>query len=418
MIVPHNRRMMRSSLRAGASVGFALALLAAGSPGCGSSKARPGEDASAGGAGGIAPGTGGSGAGGTTVGQGGTLAGGGSGGNGGGGAGGVGSGGTTVAGAGGTAAGGTTAITSTSGNGGRATGGSSGGGGTGRGGAGGAGGMGSGGVDGGIDAGACPPGQAWCPGCTPGAGACASTCPGLICPGVDGGRVDAFAGLDGPAPCSQLGTQAACEQRSDCHSVFEDPRDCACAALGCCARFRSCANGGLAQCSGTVACNMASPYCEGPYVVAYANNCFDGCVAKTDCASTTICPTVAPVDRAMCTGSVTCTYQDCAGAGRTLATCQGGIWNVETAACDTTRCTGAGTTATTLNCQSDEVCVLTTAGGGAYSVRPGCVKNTCSPAAVTVACLPPLSGSCSVDTVGIVHCSEPSLCGSGQGGCQ
>lgn len=311
------------------------------------------------------------------------------------GGGGVGSGGTTVVGTGGAGMGGTTAIISTGGTGGRVTGGISGGGGTGKGGAGGGGGTAAGGVDGGSDARATG-----------------------IDAGADGSPVDVAAGPDGPASCGQLGTQQACEQRSDCHAVFEDPRDCACAALGCCARFKQCATGGLAQCSGTVAFNTASPYCEGPYVVAYANGCFEGCVAKTDCASATICPTVAPVDRATCSGAVTCSYQDCAGAGRTLATCRSNLWTVETAACDTTRCAGAGTTATTLICKADEVCVLTTSGGGAYWIRPDCVKNTCSPAAVATTCLPGLSGSCSVDSVGIVHCSESSSCGSGQGGCQ
>lgn len=104
--------------------------------------------------------------------------------------------------------------------------------------------------------------------------------------GMGGG---AGAGGDSGAPpvaCALVTMQADCEARSDCHSVFQDPHDCKCAALGCCAQFSRCADAEKAQCTATpgLACGAATPYCEGPYVVAYTKTCFEGCVQSKDCA--------------------------------------------------------------------------------------------------------------------------------------
>ena len=103
--------------------------------------------------------------------------------------------------------------------------------------------------------------------------------------GVGGGAggVGGGAGANGVA-CADVTTQAACDARSDCHAVFEDPHNCACAALGCCARFARCANGDRARCTpGAALCDMVSPYCEQPYVVSYVNTCYEGCVRATEC---------------------------------------------------------------------------------------------------------------------------------------
>ena len=96
-----------------------------------------------------------------------------------------------------------------------------------------------------------------------------SPCPGIAC----------------PLPCSQVATLAECDTRSDCHSVFVDPGTCDCATVGCCARFSFCANGNFAQCHDTVACTLATPYCESPaYVVSYTGDCYEGCVQPGECA--------------------------------------------------------------------------------------------------------------------------------------
>jgi hypothetical protein len=90
-----------------------------------------------------------------------------------------------------------------------------------------------------------------------------------------------------PAPCAAATTKEACEARPDCHSVFVDNRDCQCAALGCCARFSRCAAGATAVCKAPpITCDAIAPTCEGPYVVAYADSCFEGCVQSSDCAPT------------------------------------------------------------------------------------------------------------------------------------
>jgi hypothetical protein len=67
--------------------------------------------------------------------------------------------------------------------------------------------------------------------------------------------------------------------------VFVDLQNCRCAALGCCAHFSSCADGDQANCKGGgLACDAPTPHCEGPYVVAFTNTCFEGCVRATECA--------------------------------------------------------------------------------------------------------------------------------------
>ena len=126
----------------------------------------------------------------------------------------------------------------------------------------------------------CPPNQIWCPGCTPGTGMCSpGGCPGFACPPPDAGIVDAG------GACSSATTAAACDARTGCHSVFFDPQTCGCATVGCCAHFSACANGAQAVCkSAAILCNSAPPHCEGQYVIAYSNGCYEGCVRMTECA--------------------------------------------------------------------------------------------------------------------------------------
>jgi hypothetical protein len=137
-------------------------------------------------------------------------------------------------------------------------------------------------ADAAMEAGQCPAGQMWCAGCEPGTGACDVVCPGRPC------LIDAAVASDtGSGTCAQLTSQDACEARSDCHSVFYDPGTCGCASPGCCARFSSCKEGAKAVCvspaPGTGFCDMVTPVCEGPYVIAYTTYCYEGCVLNTEC---------------------------------------------------------------------------------------------------------------------------------------
>jgi len=183
-------------------------------------------------------------------------------------------------------------------------------------------------------------------------------------------------------------------------------------------KFDHCDDGGAVACDGKVTCSFTTPFCEAPYVVQYQSGCFNGCVLASKCAATTTCPLTAPSNGASCgSAALSCAYQDCAGAGRTQAICQAGSWSVETAVC--TKCSGGGTYTGYVYCSPDEICVLTTGGGGAYTVTPSCMTNTCAPAPLADQCLglSDLRNRCYVSGNG-VSCSEPSLCGSGMGGCQ
>jgi hypothetical protein len=138
---------------------------------------------------------------------------------------------------------------------------------------------------------ACPSGQRWCPGCESGTGMCSTYCPASPCPAPDaatsadaaGGHADGAA-VDGGA-CSSLTTLADCQARGDCHAVFTDPGTCGCASAGCCARFSRCADGGKALCTQPtgLGCDIATPFCESPYVLSYTAICYEGCVLSSEC---------------------------------------------------------------------------------------------------------------------------------------
>jgi hypothetical protein len=84
--------------------------------------------------------------------------------------------------------------------------------------------------------------------------------------------------------CNTLTDATSCSARSDCHAVYLPGNACGCAPAGCCTFFSSCADGGKANCAGTVTCRAAPPACEGPYVLSYAANCYEGCVLSSECA--------------------------------------------------------------------------------------------------------------------------------------
>jgi hypothetical protein len=86
-------------------------------------------------------------------------------------------------------------------------------------------------------------------------------------------------------PCADVSTLAACDARTDCHSVFGFCVACDCPTSGCPANFTRCADGGKASCKGTPACQIATPICEPPaYVVSFTANCYEGCVRQAECA--------------------------------------------------------------------------------------------------------------------------------------
>ena len=233
-------------------------------------------------------------------------------------------------------------------------------------------------------------------------------CVGVAC------SQDAGSNQDVPPACSLIRTQAACDERSDCHSVSFDQRSCGCATSGCCTSFDHCDYGGTVPCSGQISCTQPTPYCESPYAVQYQGTCFNGCVLASKCAPAATCPSTAPSNGGSCGGtSLSCLYQDCAGAGRTQAVCQGGAWSVQTVSCDSVACKGGGVYHDgDVICGSGQICVHTTGGGGAYIVTPSCATNNCGSSPVSLSCVQGLSGSCAVVSDSEINCSLQSCTGS------
>jgi hypothetical protein len=87
-----------------------------------------------------------------------------------------------------------------------------------------------------------------------------------------------------PATCANFADQATCDGSGFCHSLFFDAGNCDCATAGCCTRFSGCADGAKATCAPPqILCKSLSPNCEAPYVLSYTGNCYEGCVAASEC---------------------------------------------------------------------------------------------------------------------------------------
>ena len=124
--------------------------------------------------------------------------------------------------------------------------------------------------------------------------------------------------------------------------------------------------------------------------------------------ATVACPPVAPASGSSCTASgQSCVYQDCAGAGVTVASCQD-TWSVTTTVCgDTVRCPYPSSQ----TCAAGQICIVY-AGGALYAQ---CVDNPCGTGPVECGCLGVCSGVCNTlsSTSGVtVYCNTCP-----QGGC-
>ena len=138
-----------------------------------------------------------------------------------------------------------------------------------------------------------------------------------------------------------------------------------------------------------------------------------GGTLATGGSSSVACPSKAPAASSPCTSTnLSCFYEDCAGAGRTQATCgSNGTWSVDTAACGTVTCSNYGVISPT-TCQPGQYCRITYA-GASYAM---CVTSTCGQGPVTDSCLSSYSCSVSKSLTGgiIVSCNG---CPAGSGGC-
>jgi len=120
------------------------------------------------------------------------------------------------------------------------------------------------------------------------------------------------------------------------------------------------------------------------------------------------CPEAAPAPASSCSsGGQECYYEDCAGSGRTLATCTGGAWSVETGACATVRCSASPIS---MSCASGQICVVLEGG----AVIAMCAPNPCGQGPLDADCLPAQYATCSVqksiaDGVTIICNTCPAL---------
>lgn len=118
-----------------------------------------------------------------------------------------------------------------------------------------------------------------------------------------------------------------------------------------------------------------------------------GGISGSGGATAVTCPAAIPTAGEACAGGISCFYEDCAGAGRTIARCVAGSaaaprWTVTTAACTTVTCPNPSS----LVCQPGQICVVRA--GGAFIAE--CATNSCGTSAVSCGCLQSCLGECSV----------------------
>jgi hypothetical protein len=119
-------------------------------------------------------------------------------------------------------------------------------------------------------------------------------------------------------------------------------------------------------------------------------------------ASVPACPDTPPLEGTDCAGQ-TCVYEDCVGAGRTVAFCHpAGSFEVTVTACTEAACGGAPASP----CPMGSLCLEKPVDGGLTST---CLANPCGKGPITCACAT-CSGACSVvgSPTGItVTCQTP-----------
>ncbi len=101
------------------------------------------------------------------------------------------------------------------------------------------------------------------------------------------------------------------------------------------------------------------------------------------------CPSSPPQAGAPCNVQ-SCFYEDCAGVGRTTASCANGVWVVDRAPCAAATCPGIGASVT---CPAGQICSQR-AGGAVQPVE--CVSNGCGTGPISCDCLLSCAGTCTV----------------------
>lgn len=111
--------------------------------------------------------------------------------------------------------------------------------------------------------------------------------------------------------------------------------------------------------------------------------------ARVSGGAATPCPDTVPLHPDSCRPEgQTCFYEDCSGAGRSVVTCENGVWHVNVGACEEVQCAYPSTT----TCPPGQLCAVTA--GDTLSAR--CIENTCGKGPITCEC----AGSCDTCSVG------------------
>jgi len=127
------------------------------------------------------------------------------------------------------------------------------------------------------------------------------------------------------------------------------------------------------------------------------------------------CPENPPGTAVSCNsdGQV-CFYEDCAGAGRTVATCQrlGGArlsWTLQTAACGAVQCVGLPSA---MSCTSGQICSVSEGG----TIGGMCAESSCGTGPVTCACAHASCTNCAISG-GVGQGFTVTCSNCPQGGC-
>lgn len=132
-------------------------------------------------------------------------------------------------------------------------------------------------------------------------------------------------------------------------------------------------------------------------------------------AQTPACPAVPPPGATSCdSDGQVCFYEDCAGLGRTVATCQklGGprdSWSLQSAACGPVQCVGLPSA---MSCASGQVCSVNESG----TIAGMCAQSACGTGPLTCACAHASCTNCAIS--GSVEQGFTVTCNNcPQGGC-
>jgi hypothetical protein len=114
------------------------------------------------------------------------------------------------------------------------------------------------------------------------------------------------------------------------------------------------------------------------------------------------CPATPPGASSCASNAQECFYEDCAGVGRSVATCTNGTWSVQRAACGAVECSAYPASK---SCASGQICSVSEGG----ALLASCIENHCGTGPVTCECAASCA-SCSI--LGSLEQGVTVICGA------